>query len=134
MVWTQCIAHLFYPAVQVMFFSDSAMSILQGMQFLTVYVSLKLFDYLYTWIADYIVFELAGLDIIADAWSRVLREVLLFVFSFSFLGYVLYRRPETRGRFRLTGAGAPRLQREDWRRFIADAVSPAVPRDSPYIS
>ena len=71
--------------------------------------------------ADYLVFEVEGWSIIADAWSRVLREVLLFVFSFGYLWYVLRRRPETRGRFPLFGAGAPKLRRADVQRYLADA-------------
>jgi Na+-driven multidrug efflux pump len=105
----------------LMFFSDSAMSILQGMQFLSAYVAFKLFDYLYTWAADYVVFEVARWSIIADAWSRVLREVFLFVFAFGFLWYVLYRRPDTKGRFQLTGPKAPRPNRSDWKLFLGHA-------------
>ena len=51
----------------------------------------------------------------------MLREVILFVLSFGYLWYVLYRRPETRGRFQLFGAGAPKLRRADVQRYLADA-------------
>lgn len=85
-------------------------------------VSLRLFDGLYTWAADYLVFEVEGWSIIADAWSRVLREVFLFIFSFGYLWYVLRRRPETQSRFQLTGVGAPKLRRKDVQRYLQDAI------------
>lgn len=103
------------------FFGEAATSILQGLQFLKAYAFVRLMEGLYTVVADYLVLEQLHWSIIADAWSRVLREVLLCVMAAGYTYHVLHRHPPSQGRFVLLGRGAPRLRRDDWRRFLSDA-------------
>jgi Na+-driven multidrug efflux pump len=101
------------------FLEEAAASIIQGTQFLVPYTCLQFFHSGFTWLATWYAVELHGWSIDVDAWTRVLRELLAFLFCYSVLFYITRCKEETRGRWRLLSEP---LRSSDWKHFIGDGI------------
>ena len=83
------------------------------------YSILQFFHSGFSWFATWWVVEYNGWDIDMDAWSRVVREAVAFLWCYSVIFYILRVRRDTRGRYTLLSS---ELTREDWKHFIGDGV------------
>ena len=101
------------------FLEEAAASIIQGLQFLVPYSILQFFHSGFSWFATWWVVEYNGWDIDMDAWSRVVREAVAFLWCYSVIFYILRVRRDTKGRYTLLSS---ELTREDWKHFIGDGV------------
>jgi len=101
------------------FLEEAAASIIQGTQFLIPYSCLQFFHSGFSWLATWYAVEYKGWSIDVDAWTRVMREAIAFVFCYATLIYVTRCHPETRGRWKLL---TEPLAWRDWKGFIGDGA------------